>query len=220
MATVRELASCLGMLDAPISVRALMGPTAPPLSLQARLGLLLQRQLDLNLILVGRENFDANDGAEIVFAVEEVRALFAPVDLGIGSVTHYSIPVAEARGLTHIASDSDAYAVWHTWGFPGVAIDVFVVRTYEGPVVGRGPSKGPCKRDGDLHGGLVVAIEHIAPITANTLAHEIGHYLGLWHEGDQGNLMFKDVPNGGRLTAEQGEKMKQHCIVYTGCRRP
>jgi hypothetical protein len=66
----------------------------------------------------------------------------------------------------------------------------------------------------------VIAIEHIASVTANTLAHELGHYLGLWHEGDRTNLMFKDVPNGGKLTVTQGEKMRQHCIVYTGCRRP
>jgi hypothetical protein len=63
-------------------------------------------------------------------------------------------------------------------------------------------------------------MEHIASITANTLAHELGHYLGLWHQAEWANLMFKDVPNGGTLAAEQGDTMKRHCIVYWGCRRP
>jgi hypothetical protein len=216
--SVRRLAACLGRNDPAISVRALFAPGVSPLSLAARMESVLQAQVDLNLILMGRELFGDADESNIVAAIEETRAIFATVDVGIGRVMRYSLSVAEAGDAARIGSDDEADALVKSRGFPGTAIDVFLVRSYLGATVGRSPQRGPCKGAGAASGGLVLAIEHVASITGNVLAHELGHYLGLWHEGDVGNLMFKDVPNGRRLEGWQGERMREHCMMQTGCR--
>jgi hypothetical protein len=208
MVTIREIAACSGVFAAPMSVRALFGGQAPPLSILTLAAARTQKKIDLNVI-----DFD-----EIESAVQHLQLLYATVDLGIGKVTGFMIPLDEAGGHEDIDSPDEADALEATWGFAGKAIDVFVVRTWAGPTVGRSPVNGPCPQNSEPESGLVVAIEHSTEITGTTLAHELGHYLGLFHDPDANNLMFKSVPNGQQLTSVQGKKMGGHCMVRTGCR--
>lgn len=178
----------------------------------------MQKKLDLNVIQVGTELFSGSDALEIEYAIVTVRWTLGSVDIGIGKVQRFGIPLDAAGGHEHIDSDAEASALLEEWGFPGKAVDVFFVRSYAGTTVGISPFIGSCKHGDEPDSGVVVAIEHSRRITALTVAHELSHYLGLFHAPDSENLMFKNVPNGGELTPEQGEKMKRHCIVYTGCR--
>jgi hypothetical protein len=218
MVTIRQIATCAGVFAAPISVRTLFGTQTPPLSVLTHAATKTQTKIDLNIIVVGWEAFVPAGLGEIEAAVQQLRQLYASVDLGIGKIAAFMIPLDEAEGHEDIDSSEEADAVQAEWGFAGMAIDVFFVRTWAGAVVGRSPINGPCPENAEPESGLVVAIEHSTDITANTLAHELGHYLGLLHHADENNLMFKNVPNGQQLTGEQGQRMRTHCMVRTGCR--
>jgi hypothetical protein len=221
MVTVRQLAACLGVATPALSVRALFGGTPPPLSLLTLVTKAMQRTVDPNLIHVVTHMGDGllvGNLLEINAAIDAARFTFAAVDLGIGRVHHWEISGEDAVGFVNIDGHDEASLLTELWDVPGTAVNVFLVQTYAGPTVGRSPITGPCEAEKGSGSGLVVALEHAPSITANTLAHELGHYLGLWHVADPGNLMFKNVPNGGGLTAEQGKKMKSYCKVYTGCR--
>jgi hypothetical protein len=122
------------------------------------------------------------------------------------------IGLAEANGRDVIDDNGEAEALTDEWTVPNRSVDVFVVKLYVGAVAGLSPVGGPCDKDAKGMDGSVV--ELVGTTTGQVLAHEVGHYLGLSHvNGDSTNLMFPSVPNGGLLTASQGNIMLRHCFV-------
>jgi Metallo-peptidase family M12B Reprolysin-like len=208
-----------------VSVRLLFAlpPTVLPMSLLKRAKAPMQRRLNLNIICVGVELFTESDVVELQEAVEAVGDIYSQsgVDIRIGHVSYYGIPLAQADGHEDIDDHAEMEAVVSEWGWPGEAIDVFIVRSYAGATVGRSPVNGACDPGDAPDSGLIVSIEATAEITGKTMAHEIGHYLGLSaaHSSDKENLMFKFVDTGGtKLTPEQGAIVRKHCILYWTCR--
>jgi hypothetical protein len=141
------------------------------------------------------------------------------VDIGLGAVEHYGISVADVGPHLIIDDDVEADQLTGEWSVHNAGVDVFLVLAYAGQSVGVSPlGGGPCQKDVPRMDGSVVAIEHNPGITAQTLAHELGHYLGLWHHASGANLMFKNVPNGGQLDAQQADTMRKHCAMRMACR--
>ena len=97
---------------------------------------------------------------------------------------------------------------------PGRAVDVFVVAGTAGWMQGASPIRGTCQKAGCVFvSGVVMQLS--GATTGNVLAHEIGHYLGLDdREYDESNLMHYSVPNAGKLTYQQGKRMKTHCFIH------
>jgi hypothetical protein len=217
MVTIRQIAACAGLLIPQLSVRALFGDAAAPLSVLNLATQRTQKKVDLNIVLVGWEAFVPTGLVEIEAALDHVRELYATVDLGIGKVLYFGISLDDANGYEDIDSVAEADALRAEWGYAGKAIDAFFVLSWSGATVGRSPINGPC-REQDTDSALVVAIEESTSVTGNVLAHELGHYLGLPHHAEHANLMFKNVPNGEQLTSEQRQQMRKHCSVYSGCR--
>lgn len=168
--------------------------------------------ISLNIIRVGSELFTAADETTINNAINFLRNTYATVGLSLRRVEHWIIPLARANGRDVIDNDGEAETLTDEWTVPNNNVDVFFVKLYVGTTAGLSPVGGPCDKNAKGMDGAVV--ELIGGNTNIALAHEVGHYLGLSHvTGDSTNLMFPSAPNGGTLTAAQGNTMRSHCFV-------
>jgi hypothetical protein len=221
MASVRQVAKCIGVDKAALSVvRDLFGfleGVPGQVSLLTQIKRLQGDHAHLNLIRVGSDQFTAGDRAEIDAALQSTRDTYAQVNLGIGRIEHYAISTGEADGAENIDNDDEAEDLTNDWTVPNDALDIFFVLTYAGTRAGLSRVEGPCDKDAKGMDGSVVAIESTVGNTGQILAHEAAHYLGLEHVDNSNNLMFDSVPNGGDLTSGQGVDMRDHCFVDPGC---
>jgi hypothetical protein len=222
MASLKKIAACIGLPANFRVIRDFYGYTTgvpQKISLAKQVSLLkgkYGKHIHLNLIRVGVESFTADDEAEIDAAVQKTRDVYARVNLGIGRVRRYAIPLAEANGHENIDSASEASDLTDEFTVQNDALDVFFVLTYAGIDVGLSPICGSCDKDSKGTTGAVVAIEKFPFQTAVTLAHEVGHYLGLCHVDDDKNIMYNFAFEDG-ITEDQGSTMRDHCFVKSGC---
>jgi hypothetical protein len=245
MASLRQIAACLGLPPAFSLLHDFFGhlvrPTSfnPSLSVLAQVRLVKGKHLHLNLIRVNStpSGFSADKEAEIADSLCEMRELYAQVNLGVGRVNHWIIPEEEAGEFTRIDSDCEAEDLTSGWSVLNDAHDVFLVSngwSSETPgheTAGVSSEDGECDKDAKGFSGSVVSLAGVFVVTGRLLAHEVGHYLGLEHidgldmddvlegnftPGQQANVMFPSN-FGNQLNAEQAATMKQHCLVRAGC---
>ena len=172
----------------------------------------------VNLIYVGWENFTSDDVADVNAATWATRQVYWQVGFDMFGFDAYSIPVADAQGYSYIDDDTEANFLTGQWTIPGNAIDVFLVKGYAGPVAGLSPVNGPCDKYLTYPFMTGVVVEVLGAATNSIMPHEIGHYLGLDHVGDQSNLMYPSADSGGFTTVPllnfgQAVQIAQHCFT-------
>ena len=174
--------------------------------------------VNVNLIYVGWENFDGDDITLVNDACWGARQVYWQVGFDLFGFDAYSISVADAQGYSYIDQDIEAEWLTSEWTIPGHSVDVFLVKGYAGQVAGLSPKNGPCDKYLTWPWMTGVVVELVGDATKTTLAHELGHYLGLDHVDDQTNLMNPSVDRGGPatlplLTFGQGVQMAAHCMT-------
>ena len=219
MASLKKAANCIGLTGNISIVQDFFGYRTGipvPLSLRTQLRLLQGKHIHLNLIRTA--SFDVSQQKEIDFGLQLMRNIYATVNMGIGRIQRFLIP----PGHEVIDGDSGHYDLWNEFSVPNAGIDVFLVRVISGSPLGGSRTPGSCDKDSKNDSGCTIAVEDssdgLGLTLGQTIAHEVGHYLGLEHEDElPDNLMFPSAPNGGKLYGGQGGVMVLHCSVNGGC---
>ncbi len=230
-------------------------PADPDANARSRISLVDQinrvrgPHVHLNVIRVGFNALSGTAATEatdmVDYAVYKIRNIYRTVGLGVGRIEHYEITAAQSNGRDDIGDGNEADALSDEWTVRNNGIDTFVVRVIStSDFVGVSPIGGSCNkltsgglqqegtnpvRDDGLIGGET---DRDAEGFARTFAHEIGHYLGLPHNHEEGkcpastadndNLMAQtrcapSLRNSVVLTSAQGTTMRSHCAVQKGC---
>lgn len=170
--------------------------------------------LDINLICVASDAWSATDWNEITQALAVARNIYRQVGLSVRNVLWYTIPSSQAGGYSTIDNGGEAEDLTQDWTVPNGALDVFVVLTMIN-ADGRSAVDGSCDKNSKGMSGSVVSLNGGTANVGNTLAHEMGHYLGLSHVKDSGNFIGGDGASDSwtGIHSWQGDTMKKHCFV-------
>ncbi|MCA9566216.1 MAG: hypothetical protein KC656_00160 [Myxococcales bacterium] len=215
-----------------------------------RRGELHEGSLDLALHLSGSAGLTsagAPHDPDVQGALDALETAFGPVGVHIGEVTYHDLPDGWDGSLyldlptCATSPELDALLAAPVEVQPG-ALNVFFVHDLACDVFGTNLLEGAAGLSNGLpgtpftgHDGVVVSTRWMtdAPdIWAKVLAHEAGHYLGLFHtseqvpgrhdpladtpEGPSDNLMYwyaAEAPDGFLLTPEQGRVIRRHPLV-------
>jgi hypothetical protein len=146
----------------------------------------------LNITRVGAEGFSSSDYTRLYQAVDVTRAIYERRDVTF-DVDRRHITNAQAGGFTVLTSESEARDLFEQWSGPdNNFIDVFVVHAISGTGFDglAGGIPGPTSHAGRSSGVVVDKSGLNGPYLGMLIGHEVGHYLGLSHVGDAGNLML------------------------------
>lgn len=182
------------------------------------------QRLDLNLFYVGASRLEpegARGPALIAAALDEIDSIFEQADIFIGDVRQIQVAGAlpergvafpdghESQGFASLALRYGVYAELPylfelSAGASNTAVNIFFVADIE-PRAGSEPEAqaggipGPLGMHGTGGSGIVVAADMMSDSVqlGRTLAHELGHYLGLFHTSEQNgcvNDVLEDTP--------------------------
>ncbi len=202
-------------------------------------------ELDINLYFSGAADLSAaNAPTSVVLqaALDGLAETYAQVGIALGDVSYADIP-AEFRTITSLdGPDNDLSRMFSLSGGSAGGLNLFFVERFDvlgglGDGIGgiSGGLPGPALRPGSPRSGVAVALQATRDVEGNqdpallahVMAHEGGHYLGLFHTvevfgggdpladtpeglGETTNLMFPTVGGDTQLTPSQARVVHQH----------
>ncbi len=190
-----------------------MGDVATPtlhltaLVKRARGGSFTTGRIDLNVFVIGISGLTAASAAshsKLQGALTRFEAILAPTGISLGTVRYFDVTGADATTFQVIDSsdgaDSELARLFRV-GSGGSArgVNVYLVRSISGAGDGfralgvAGGIPGPVGIDGTGHSGVCVSFSDAvvgsgttgANVVGQILAHEVGHYVGLFHATEQ-----------------------------------
>jgi hypothetical protein len=157
----------------------------------------------LNITRVGAESFTSQEYTDLYDAVAVTRSIYERRDVTL-SVDRRNITNAQAGGFTVITSEDEARDLFEQWSGPdNDFIDVFVIPSIAGTGFDglAGGIPGPTSHSGRASGVVAAKSGFVdgagtrrlnVPYLGMLIGHEVGHYLGLSHVPDAGNLMLSN----------------------------
>ncbi|MDH5491253.1 MAG: hypothetical protein OEY14_04815 [Myxococcales bacterium] len=164
------------------------------LSLRIRRALGTSLDLDVFLVGVGLDATQAPSDPRVSGAIGELERILASAGLGLGTLRYLDVPLPDAEPFSILDSadgaSSEAAALMRAHAGSGDAINLYLVRTISeagslllGYAAGLPGAPGV---HGSANAGVIISFDPLAvgsdplPI-GQVMAHEIGHYLGLFH---------------------------------------
>lgn len=157
--------------------------------------------INLCIIRVNIEFFYYQLHRLVAMSIFYARKVYAKVGIGIGRISYHYIPEAAEESPELIAEECDLADMADHWSAAGDGIDIFYVLDIYGPNIGLSPTPGSCDKD-DWDSGVCIDMQPMLyRVIGYSLAHELGHHLGLYHvdedpnvDDDPNNLMWPSTP--------------------------
>jgi hypothetical protein len=113
------------------------------------------------------------------------------------------LAVVEDDGTFEYPELDEVYAL--SAGAAGPSVPVFLLRQVEGVVGVSGGIPGALGRPGSVAAGVAISVELLGPpLTLEVvLAHELGHFFGLFHTSELTGDTFESIPDTPACTAER-----------------
>jgi hypothetical protein len=188
---------------------------------------LTQGNVDLNLFFVGLQGLDATRArtdARFQQILDRVRGVWSKVGVGLGTVSYIDLGGADAARFSDLSQD-DLGALMTRSRNPAArdnALNVFFVNTIMGDglagyiILGESAGIPGVPIRGTTGSGMAVTTADFPAgldDIADTLAHEGGHFLGLFHTTELGGTAFdplSDTPECARAQHDRnGDRIMQ-----------
>ncbi len=198
-------------------------------------GVVSAGRLNLNFHIASMRNHPcgnisaANAATELKASIDTIKRIYAKAKITIGTVTYRDLTTTtlqsiDTRNETQMSSLFSSSA-----GTQGRSVNIFLVRSLspQGVLGVSGGIPGP-PLHGTANSGVVATMEaRCHGVLGNVLAHEVGHFLGLFHNVEQDgnqdaiadstsstqNLMYWNEQGGEELSGGQGFVMLRNPLV-------
>ena len=179
--------------------------------------------IDFNVYLVGVPDLRAEiapGDLNLSAVFEQVDSILDGADLGVGEVRYFDVDEEIVERYSIIRSDGDVFELVAFSEEPGESLDdllsvnIFITQAFQmnGPI-GISPGiPGPAGLHSAPGSGVVLTGEALGQgdagniLTAQTLVHEIGHYLGLWHTSELGGGRFDPLDDTAECLVDSVEE--------------
>jgi hypothetical protein len=198
----------------------------------------LAAALDVNIFLVALPDYTGAGDPALAALIDAFRTSLSHLGLTLGEVNVVELTGEPAATLTYVGVNEDVNAngqpddMERLFALSGDVgnryLNLFLVRSIGagGGILGiAGGIPGPQLVQGTVHSGVVVTTFgglhelHPADVTlqADTMAHELGHYLGLYHTTERGGTWFDPIGDTPECAAATYDKNRDGVVSAAEC---